>query len=321
MKNKIVIIAGDPNSINSEIIYKSWKKLNNKVKDRIYLIANYKLIFKQLKKLKYKIKVLKVENINQKSLTNSLKIIDVPLAFKDPFNVSLKSSSKYIINSLNFAHKIVSSNKIKGLINCPINKRNIQSSKKIGVTEYLASKCKITDNSEVMMIYNNRLSVVPLTTHIKVRDVSKAITTNLIIKKVNTLEKQFKKLFKKKPKIGILGLNPHNAELIKDSEEVKKILPAILKLKKIGINIKGPLVADTTFVNNYKRFNIIVGMYHDQVLSPFKSLFHFDAINITLGLKYIRVSPDHGPALDLIKKNKSNYLSLLQCINFINNLK
>ena len=105
------------------------------------------------------------------------------------------------------------------------------------------------------------------------------------------------------------------------SEESKKILPAITKLKKKGINIKGPLVTDTIFVNNYKRFNIIVGMYHDQVLGPFKTLFHFDAINLTLGLNYIRVSPDHGPALDLIGKNKSEYLSLLQCIKFINNLK
>ena len=136
-----------------------------------------------------------------------------------------------------------------------------------------------------------------------------------------SLNKEFKKVFKIKPKIGVLGLNPHNAELNKKSEEVQEIIPAISKLKKAGLNVCGPLVADTTFVNNYKKYNVVVGMYHDQVLAPFKTLFHFDAINITLGLNYLRVSPDHGPAIDLIGKNKANYLSLLQCIRFINNKK
>ena len=171
-----------------------------------------------------------------------------------------------------------------------------------------------------MMISNKQLSVVPLTTHINVKNISKNIKISLIIKKVLTLDNDFKKLFKKKPKIGVLGLNPHNSELAKNSEEIKKIIPAISILKKKGIKIKGPLVADTVFVENYKQYDVIVGMYHDQVLAPFKTLFHFNAINITLGLNYVRVSPDHGPAIDLIGKNKANYISLFQCVQFINNL-
>ena len=135
-----------------------------------------------------------------------------------------------------------------------------------------------------------------------------------------SLDKGFKKLFKKKPKIGILGLNPHNDEYSKNSEEMKQIIPAISFLKKRNLNISGPLVSDTIFINGYKNYNVIVGMYHDQVLSPFKALYHFDAINITLGLDYVRVSPDHGPALDLIGKNKANYISLFECIKFINKL-
>jgi len=320
MKNKIIIVSGDPNSINSEIIYKTWKKLNKKIKKKIYLIANYKLIINQFKKLKYKINVVKVKNLDQNTLTNNLKIIDVPLIFNNSFKVSLNNSSKYVMQSLVLAHNFANNKKVKGIINCAINKKLIKSSKKKGVTEYLASRCKINDDSEVMMIHNKELSVVPLTTHINIKDVSKTINSNLIIKKINTLNKSYKKLFNKKPKIGILGLNPHNAELKRNSEESRKILPAILKLKKRGINIKGPLVADTIFVNNYKKFNIIVGMYHDQVLGPFKTLFHFNAINVTLGLNYIRVSPDHGPAKDIIKKNKANHLSLLRCVKFINNL-
>ena len=86
----------------------------------------------------------------------------------------------------------------------------------------------------------------------------------------------------------------------------------------LGFNINGPFVSDSFFIKDFKNYNVIVGMYHDQVLIPFKSIFKFDAINITLGLKYLRVSPDHGVARNLIKKNKANYKSLLKCIKFIN---
>ena len=88
-------------------------------------------------------------------------------------------------------------------------------------------------------------------------------------------------------------------------------------MRKKGINLKGPLVPDTVFINQYKKYDIILGMYHDQVLTPFKALFNFEAINITLGLKYLRVSPDHGTAKDIIGKNKANPKSLIKCFEFI----
>ena len=116
----------------------------------------------------------------------------------------------------------------------------------------------------------------------------------------------------------MLGLNPHNSELRKSSEEIKIIIPAIKELKRKNVKIYGPLVPDTTFIKDFKKYDIILGMYHDQVLTPFKTIFKFDAINVTLGLKYLRVSPDHGTAINLIGKNKANPISLLKCINFIN---
>ena len=125
----------------------------------------------------------------------------------------------------------------------------------------------------------------------------------------------------RKPKIGVLGLNPHNAEFRENSEEKRVILPSILKLKKRGIKVDGPLVSDTVFINEYKNYDIIVGMYHDQVLSPFKTIYKFDAINITIGLKYLRVSPDHGIAKNLVGKNKANVISFLKSIEFIEKFK
>ena len=318
MKNKILILAGDPNSINSEIISKVWKKSSISTKNKLFLIANYNLMNEQFKKLKSSISLIKIRKLNDKLQTKKLKVIDIPLKFKDPFNVSLKNSKQYIIRSLNLAHKMAERNEVKGFINCPIDKKLLGDSKKSGVTEFLASKCKVNKGSEVMFIHNKKLSVVPLTTHVNINKVSKKLNTDLIIKKMNTLQKQFIKLFKKKPKIGIMGLNPHNAEFTKNSEEVKIIIPAISKLKRENFHINGPLSPDTLFINNYKKYDVIVGMYHDQVLVPFKTLFKFDGINITLGLKYLRVSPDHGPAKDIIKKNRANYLSLLSSIKFFN---
>ena len=320
MKKKIIIVAGDPNSINCEIISKTWRAVNTSIKRKIYLIGNFNLINKQFKKLKRKVSIIKVKQLEDNSSPNKLKIIDIPLNFKNPFKVSLQNSTKYITDSFNLAHKLAQNKKVKGLINCPIDKKLLNKSKKIGVTEFLASKNKINKGSEVMFIHNKKLSVVPITTHINIKNVSKKISINLIIKKIYTLQKDFKKLFGKRPKIGILGLNPHNAELNSNSEEVRIINPAILKLKKKGFYVEGPLSADTLFINNYKKYDVIVGMYHDQVLTPFKSLFQFDAINITLGLNYLRVSPDHGPAKDIINKNTANHLSLLSCVKFINSL-
>lgn len=252
--------------------------------------------------------------------SNYLKIIDVSLKFKKPFQVQKKDSEKYVIQSLNLGHKLAKKSEVKGIINCAIDKSLLKLTKKVGVTEYFAKKCEVYDNSEVMLIYNKKLSVVPLTTHIKLKKVSNKINKNLITKKMLSLDTNYRKIFKFKPKIGVLGLNPHNDELKKNSEEKRIILPTIKNLKSKGLKVTGPLVSDTIFVNDYKKYDIIVGMYHDQVLGPFKTIFKFDAINITLGLDYIRVSPDHGTALNIVGKKRGNYLSLFNCVKFINNL-
>ena len=320
MNKKILIISGDPNSINSELIYKSWKKINLKIKKDIILISNYNLIKKQLKILKCNIKLKKVKNIHEKSNKNELKIIDVSLNFKSPFSVKKKYASHFVIKTLNMAHSLAKDDQIKGLINCPINK-NLLNKKNIGVTEYLASKNGIKNNSEVMLIRNNKLSVCPITTHINIKDVPKKLNKRMIINKIKTIDSWFVKSFKKKPLIAIMGLNPHNAEYRQNSEEKKVIIPAISFIKKIGIKINGPHASDTLFIDKYKKFDVIIGMYHDQILSPFKSIFKFDAVNLTLGLKYLRLSPDHGIGNDIIKKNKANPTSLIQCINFLYKIK
>ena len=319
MNSKILIISGDPNSINSEIIFKAWKQINKSQKERLTLIGNFQLLLDQAKKLKIKVPIKKVNNINEKNDKNFLNIIDYPLKYKKCFDVQNKDASKYVIGCLNLGNKICKEKKIKGFINCPIDKKLIKKKGIYGVTEFIAKKSKIKKFSEVMMLYNKKLSVVPITTHIRVKNISKNIRKKILIKKINTLNFYFKKIFKFKPKMAVLGLNPHNAEYGKESEEVKQIIPAIKYLKK-KVNILGPMSADSFFFFFYKKYDVIIGMYHDQVLIPFKNLFKFDAINITLGLKYIRMSPDHGTARNIIGKNLATHKSLVNCINFLDNL-
>ena len=316
MKKKIILVFGDPNSINSEIIFKTWKKISTSLKKKIYIIGNFELIESQFKKLNYSLNCVLVKNIYEKQNNKNLKIININLNFSNPFLVKKKESSQFIKKSLTLAHKLALDKNVIGIINCAIDKQ-LLSKKNIGVTEFLANKCKLKKNYEVMMIYNKKMSVVPITTHINIKKVSSNISKSIIVNKIKMIKFWFNKNLKKNPKIAVLGLNPHNGEMRHNSEETKIIIPAIQKLKKLSVNVDGPLVADTIFVNNFRNYDVVVGMYHDQVLAPFKTLFKFDAINITLGLKYLRMSPDHGTAINLIGKNKADFSSLLACINFI----
>ena len=133
------------------------------------------------------------------------------------------------------------------------------------------------------------------------------------------IHKFYKNKLKKNPIFAVLGLNPHCETVNKFSEEEKIIKPAINKMIKKKIKIIGPLSADTFFSKkNIKKFDVVIGMYHDQVIAPMKTLYNFDAINLTLGLPFIRVSPDHGPNNGMIGKNISDPKSLLSSINFFN---
>ena len=128
----------------------------------------------------------------------------------------------------------------------------------------------------------------------------------------------YRKNFKKDPRIAITGLNPHCESNFKDCEEDAKIIPAIINLKNKNFKVQGPFPADTIFMQqNLKEFDVIVGMYHDQVLTPMKALFGFNAINITLGLPFLRISPDHGPNSSMLGKNLSNPKSLIEALKFL----
>ena len=311
---KIVIIHGEANSINTEIIVKSWKRLNIIQKKSLFIIGNEKLIAAQMKRLNLKVEINRISKKKIKLNSKKINILDVKVRFKKPFKIEKKINSTYIKKCLNLADELARNKLIDGVINCSIDKKIFE--KRIGVTEYLSKRNNL-DNKEVMLIFNRKLSVAPITTHINLDSVQKNISKDKIIKKILTIKSFFYTNFKKKVKIGVLGLNPHNDEFRKDSFENKTISPAIKLLKKKKLNISGPFSVDEIFLRKQFKFDVIVGMYHDQVLGPFKALFRFNAINITLGLPYIRVSPDHGTASEIIYKKKASPESLINCIKFL----
>ena len=202
------------------------------------------------------------------------------------------------------------------MINGPINKKNFLNKKFYGITEYISNKFK--EKKTAMLIYNRKLSVCPITTHVPLKLISKKITKKLIEEKIEIVNSFYKKNFNFKPKIGVTGLNPHCESILSFNEDEKIISPVIKVKKKKGIRIEGPFPADTMFLKkNREKFDVILGMYHDQVLSPLKTLFEYDAINITIGLPFFRISPDHGPNQKMVGKNKSNPKSLMHSIKFL----
>jgi len=312
----IIIVAGEPNSIFFEIFFKVIKK---KIKSPIILIASKKIIIKQAKILKSKINfniINQSEIFDKKKKLKKINLIDVDFEQVSGFSRITSKSNKYISTCFDIAIKLLKYNISNKLINGPISKKTFLKKRFNGITEYLADKTNTKNFA--MVIYNKNLSVCPLTTHLPIKYVSKKINKLEIINKVKLINKFWNEHFNKQVKIGITGLNPHCESIDNFSEDKSIILPVIKKLKKLKYNVEGPLAADTIFLkNNRKKFDLIIGMYHDQVLTPIKTLFEYDAINITVGLPFIRVSPDHGPNESMLGKNKSDYLSLLNSIKFL----
>ena len=319
MKKPIAIIAGEPNSISSEIIFKSWKLRKRYIHKPLLVIGSIQLLNLQKKRLKYHIRIKKIKsNFNMEDLNgNELPVYNVDYKQKKPFQKISNKSNKYIFKSFDIAIDLIKNKKILGFINCPVSKQTLFKNKYQGITEFLSKKASVEDN-EVMLIYNKSLSVSPMTTHIPLKNVHKKITTSMIVYKIKTINQFYKDKFNKIPRFAVTGLNPHCESNFNNSEEDKIIKPAIKFAQKKFLNVKGPFSADTLFVKeNLKKFDIIICMYHDQVLTPLKTLFGFNAINLTLGLPFIRISPDHGPNNQMLGQIKSNPASLKESLIFL----
>lgn len=311
MKNKpILILAGDPKSIFFEIFFKFLKK-EKKLKSPLILVASNIILKNEMRKFKFsrKIRFINSQNLEKNKLNNNtINLIDIP------YNLGQKKN--YLKECFDISCKILKTGFTNKFINGPITKTDFLNKKFLGITEYIAKRFKI--KKVAMLIYNKELSVCPITTHLPLKLVHKKLSKKLIEEKVKLINTFYKKNFNFKPKIAITGMNPHCESILKVNEDTKIVRPAVLSLKNLGYKVNGPFPADTIFLKqNRKKFNVIIGMYHDQVISPLKTLKEYDAFNITLGLPFFRISPDHGPNIVMLNKNKSNPTSLIKTIKFL----
>jgi len=304
----ILIVPGEKKSIFFEIFFKSLKLKS--FSSPLILICDQKNLSKEIKKYKFRyvIEQIELDKINSKKFHKN-KVYAI--------HVKYENSYIYVHNCFKVAFRLIKEGLTHKMINGPINKTKTLNKKYLGVTEFVAKNFKISKFA--MLIYNKKLSVCPITTHLPIKLVAKKITRKKIKEKIIIINNFFKKYLRYKPRIGVIGLNPHCESVLKFNEDTKIIGPVIRSLKN-KINVKGPFPADTIFLrNNRKKFDVIIGMYHDQVLTPIKTIFEYDAINVTTGLPFLRVTPDHGPNEKMIEKNISNPISLIRSLEFLDN--
>lgn len=314
---KIGISIGDINGIGMEVILKTFK-------DRRMMDICTPIIFGSTKLISEYKKTLSLENvafhsINDVSLAKARKI-NIVECWKNDVNLALgennENGGKYAFLSLEKASAELVNNTIDALVTAPINKKNIQSDTFTfpGHTEYLANKKK---EDVLMLMTTNLLKVGVVTSHIPLEKVAENINEQSILNKLDLFQKSLIKDFGiRKPKIAVLGLNPHAGDDgILGKEEGKVIIPTIEKAKENNILAFGPYPADSFFGSALMtKFDGVLAMYHDQGLIPFKTISFGQGVNYSAGLSFVRTSPDHGTAYDIAGKNMADESSFREAV-------
>lgn len=304
------ISVGDLNGIGIELIIKTFT--DNRIMDFCTPV-----VFASTKALNFYRKLSQEININYTSIRDISKAIPKQLNVYTTWEEEVdirpgemnETGGKYGVLSLRAAVAALKDKSLDALITAPLHKYTMQSSEFsfTGHTPYLKEEFKAEDVLMLMIAENMRVGL--LTEHVSIGDVAKNISKEKISKKINLLKNSLKKDFGiDKPRIAVLGLNPHAGDQgLVGKEENEIILPAILEARKSDCIVMGPYSADAFFARgNHEKFDAVLAMYHDQGLIPFKSLALGEGTNFTAGLPIIRTSPDHGTAFDIAGKNKAD---------------
>ena len=315
-KIKLGISIGDLNGIGCEVVLKTFE-------DSRMLDFCTPVIFASDKTILFQKSILNI-NIGFNGIYNASEALDgkvnvVNVWRETPeikFGEETKEGGKYAIKSLKAAVKALKNNKIDVLVTAPINKNNIQAEdfKFPGHTDFLA---KELEGDSLMFMVADSLKIGLLTDHIAIKDVTATITPELVLKKVEIIETSLRKDFGiGRPKIALLGINPHsgdNGVIGKEDDEIIK--PVIKEFTEARHLVYGPYSADSFFGSSaYQKFDAVLAAYHDQGLIPFKTLSFGNGVNFTAGLNKIRTSPDHGTAYGIAGKGKANYTSFKEAV-------
>ena len=308
--NLTAVSIGDIKGIGIQILIKAWKR--KKLGDFV-LITNYELFNKYILQNKISVKIFRSSIYNNKIVfqKNSFNIL----------NITAKSYNQNTYNSLLESYKLVKKKLFIGLVTLPINKKKINTinSKFIDQTTLFTKK----DGKKIsnMIFVHKNIFFVPLTIHLELKKVSREFRkTDKYIQKIKSLHETIIKDFGiKKPKFIMAGINPHCGENgIISHEDDNLLKPIISKLKKLKINVDGPISPDAIVSKkNLKKYNCFIFTYHDQALIPFKLISNFSGTNYTGNLSVIRTSPDHGTAYNLVGKKIAKDISLLNSFKLI----
>lgn len=303
-KIKVGISIGDINGIGLEVILKTFKDVRMLELCTPVIFGSNKLVADLKKKLNSNIQVQSINDLN-KIVEGKLNVVNV---WQETVELNIgtlnEAGGKYAFLSLKESVKALKEGSIDTLVTAPINKENIQSDefKFAGHTEYLESEL---EGESLMILMSGKLRVGLITGHIPISEITNTITPELIKSKVEVLYKTLVQDFGiSRPKIAVLGLNPHcgdNGVIGKEDEEI--IRPTLNEIQKGGKLVYGPFAADGFFGSKtYEKFDGILAMYHDQGLAPFKTLSFGKGVNFTAGLSKVRTSPDHGTGFDIAGK-------------------
>ncbi len=318
-KVKLGLTIGDINGIGPEVIIKA-------LSNDMLLNECIPIIYGSSKVMGYHKNIVKDPNFHFSSINRTDRAtsgkISLINCWQDSVTINLgeatEDGGKSAYIALDRAVDDLNKGFIDALVTAPINKHAMKMANfpHIGHTEYVADQSKML-GKELMMLISDQLKVAVLSSHIPIRDAAQVVTKDRIKECIKVLHNSLKQDFgKEKPTIAVLGLNPHAGESGEiGSEEVEIIRPAILELKKKGILVSGPYSADGFFGNsNYKKFDAVLAMYHDQGLIPFKTLSFGSGVNFTSGLPVIRTSPDHGTGYEIAGQNIADASSMRQAI-------
>jgi len=315
-KIKVGISVGDLSGIGIEIVLKTFEDSRMLDFCTPIIFASSKVVSHHKKVLEINTSIHGIDSLN-KIIPQKVNLLNV---WKEMVEVELgnptETSGKYALISLDKAVEALKSEEIDVLVTAPIDKNNIQSETFAfkGHTEYLEDKL---EGESLMILTTDNLRVGLITGHIPLGEVAGKISPELIKKKVDIMYNSLIQDFNiSKPKIAVLGLNPHCGDQgVIGTEDDEIVKPTLEDIQKKGRLVYGPFAADSFFGNeNYKSYDGILAMYHDQGLTPFKTLAFGKGVNFTAGLNRIRTSPDHGTAFEIAGKGKADYNSFKEAI-------
>lgn len=316
-KYQIGITTGDINGIGLEVILKTFS--DSRMYERVTPV-----LYGSAKVVSFHRKALNLNAINSVNHKNAERLqmntLNIVNCYEEDVNVQLGVQNEvggaYGRKSLEAATNDLLNNILDAIVTAPISKKNIQSStfQYRGHTEYLAAR---TQQEPLMILLSGDLRVATLTTHVPISEVAALVKRELIERKLNILHQSLRRDFGiDKPRIAVLGLNPHAGDQgLIGQEELNEIVPAIKNAKQSGNLVFGPYAADGFFGSGqHMKFDAILAMYHDQGLVPFKALSFSTGTNFTAGLSIVRTSPDHGTGFDIAGRNLANEDSFRQAV-------